>query len=69
MVRESESEKEIVEVDEDDVERLPVACEELCWAKATTARRRKRKIIRNEKEIARETRLLRRGTWLAAVEY
>ena len=36
--RESDREKEA-----DDVERLPPAWEELCWAKATTARKRRMK--------------------------
>ena len=38
VVRESESEKEA-----DDLERLPPAWEELCWAKAATVRRRRMK--------------------------
>lgn len=38
VVRESDS-----EIEADDVERLPPAWEELCWAKAATARKRRMK--------------------------
>jgi hypothetical protein len=38
VVRESEREKEA-----DDLDRLPPAWEELCWAKAATARKRRMK--------------------------
>ncbi len=57
VVRESESEKEA-----DDLDRLPPAWEELCWAKTATARKRrmKKETIRKGLRGTDGQRLLRR---------